>query len=180
VAPKELRGERVVLRPLERSDLPRCVAWFNDHEVTYYLGRDGPLTMEEEERWFANYKAKTDELIFAITVEDRHIGNVGVHNIDRANRRADVGILIGEKALWSKGFGSDALRAVLAYAFDEQRLNKVSLDVIDYNDRAIRAYERLGFLREGVKREDLLKRGRFVNVIRMSILAREFAPGRGA
>ena len=180
MALKELRGERVVLRPLEHGDLARCVAWFNDHEVTYYLGRDGPLTLEEEERWFANYKAKTDELIFAITVADTHIGNVGLHNIDLPNRRADVGIMIGEKSFWSKGLGTDALRAVLRYAFDELRLNKVSLDVIDYNERAIRAYERLGFVREGVKREDLLKRGQFVDVIRMSILAREAAPRREA
>ena len=56
MAVKELRGERVVLRPLDRSDLRRCVTWFNDSEVTYYLGRDGPLTLEEEERWFATYK----------------------------------------------------------------------------------------------------------------------------
>ena len=117
MAHKELRGERVSLRPLERTDLPRCVAWFNDREVTYYLGRDGPLTMEEEDRWFANYKAKTDELIFAITVDGHHIGNVGLHNIDRNHRRAEVGIVIGEKSHWSKGYGSEALRAVLEYAF---------------------------------------------------------------
>lgn len=175
---KELQGERVVLRPLDRADLPRCVAWFNDREVTYFLGREGPLTMEEEERWFANYKAKTDELIFAITVDARHIGNVGLHNIDRTNRRADVGILIGEKDLWSQGLGTDALRAVLRYAFGELRLNKVTLDVIDYNERAIRVYERLGFVREGVKREDILKRGKFVDIIRMSILAREYSAHR--
>ncbi len=179
MAVKELRGDRVVLRPLERGDLARCVAWFNDRDVTYFLGRDGPLTLDEEGRWFANYKAKTDELIFAITIDGHHIGNVGLHVIDRTNRRADLGILIGEKSLWSRGFGTDTLRAVLRYAFDELRLNKVSLDVIHYNDRAIRLYERLGFVREGVKREDLLKRGRFVDVIRMSVLAREFATARG-
>lgn len=178
MAVKELRGDRVVLRPLERGDLARCVGWFNDREVTYFLGRDGPLTMEEEERWFANYKAKTDELIFAITIDARHIGNVGLHGIDRSNRRADLGILIGEKELWSRGFGTDALRAVLRYAFHDLHLNKVSLDVIAYNDRAVRVYERLGFVREGVKREDLLKRGRFVDVIRMSVLSREFAAAR--
>ena len=175
---KELREERVLLRPLDRSDLRRCVAWFNDPEVTHYLARDGPLTFDEEERWFANYKAKTDELIFAITVDGQHIGNVGLHAIDRSNGRADVGIMIGEKAFWSQGHGTDALRAILRYAFRELRLNKVSLDVIDYNERAIRVYERLGFVREGVKRQNLQKRGKFVDVIWMSILAREFeAPG---
>jgi RimJ/RimL family protein N-acetyltransferase len=175
-----LRGERVVLRPLGREHLARCVTWFNDREVTYFLGREEPLTMEEEVRWFNDYRAKVDEEIYAIEVNGDHVGNVGLHNIDRRNRKASIGIVIGEKASWSKGYGTDAMRTVLRYAFRDLRLHKVNLDVIDYNERAIRVYEKCGFVREGVRRDELWKRGRFVNLVRMSILEDEFprAPAR--
>ena len=169
-----LEGERVVLRPLEREHLARCVKWFNDREVTLFLARDEPLSMEQEERWFAEYRSKVDEEIYAIEVEGDHVGNVGLHGIDRANRRASLGIVIGEKDRWSKGYGTDAMRTVLRYAFRELHLHKVNLDVLDYNERAIRLYERCGFSREGLRREELWKRGRFVNLVRMSLLESEF------
>ena len=129
--------------------------------------------MAEEERWFRDYERRTDERIFAIETGGTHIGNLGFHKIDRAHRKADVGIVIGEPTLWSKGYGTEAMHVALRYAFDVLGLNKVSLDVLEYNTRAIRTYERLGFQREGIHREDAYKDGRFVNVLRMSILARE-------
>ena len=172
-----MSGGRVVLRPLEREHLERCVKWFNDRDVTYYLGREQPLTMAEEERWFAEYRSKVDEEIYAIEVDGNHVGNIGLHGIDRANRKANLGIVIGEKDYWSKGLGTDAMRTVLRYAFEQLRLHKVNLDVIDYNERAIHVYERCGFVKEGVRREELWKRGRFVNLVRMSILENEFRDG---
>jgi len=175
-----LSGGRVVLRPLEKEHLPRCVKWFNDPDVTHFLGRAEPLTMAEEERWFAEYRLKVDEEIYAIEVDGNHIGNIGLHGIDRGNRKASLGIVIGEKEQWSKGLGTDAMNTVLRYAFGSLRLHKVNLDVIDYNERAIRVYERCGFVREGVRREELWKGGRFVNLVRMSLLETEFreaAPG---
>ncbi len=172
-----LSGGRVVLRPLEKEHLARCVKWFNDPDVTYFLGREEPLTMAEEERWFSEYRSKVDEEIYAIEVDGNHIGNVGLHGIDRANRKASLGIVIGEKEYWSRGLGTDAMDTVLRYAFDRLRLHKVNLDVIDYNERAIRVYERFGFVREGVRRDELWKRGRFVNLVRMSLLESEFGNG---
>ncbi|HEY4705289.1 MAG TPA: GNAT family protein [Thermoplasmata archaeon] len=169
-----IAGERIVLRPLQKEHLPRCVTWFNDPDVTYFLGREGPLTMAEEERWFAEYRQKIDEEIYAIEVNGDHIGNVGLHWIDRANRKANVGIVIGEKERWSQGYGTDAMRTILRYAFQRVNLHKVNLDVLDYNDRAIRVYEKCGFATEGVRRDEIWKRGRFANLVRMSILESEF------
>lgn len=170
-----LRGDRVVLRLLEREHLPRCVNWFNDPEVTRFLARETPLTMEQEERWYKDYRAKIDEEIYAIEVEGRHIGNIGLHSIDRTNRKANVGIVIGEKEYWSKGFGADAMTTALRYAFGALGLHKVNLDVIEYNARALHLYEKCGFVQEGVRRDEILKRERYVNLIRMSILEEEFA-----
>jgi RimJ/RimL family protein N-acetyltransferase len=168
-----LRGARVLLRPLALTDLRRCVKWFSDPEVIRFLGRNSPVTMAEEERWFRAYERRTDEQIFAIEVAGDHIGNLGLHKIDRVHRKAEVGIVIGEPTFWSKGYGTEAMRLALRYGFDDLGLSKVSLDVLETNVRAIRTYERLGFQREGLHRDEAYKDGRFVNVIRMSLLARE-------
>ncbi len=172
-----LRGDRVLLRPLTSSDLRRCVKWFSDPQIIRFLGRNSAVTMAEEERWFRDYERRRDEHIFAIEVEGRHVGNLGLHKIDSVHRKADIGIVIGETTFWSQGYGSEAMRVALRYAFDVLGLNKVSLEVLEYNIHAIRTYERIGFQREGLHREDIFKDGRFVNVLRMGILAREFDDG---
>src|SRR5207247_482593 len=137
------------LQPLASTDRRRCVKWFSDPQIIHFLGRNSPVTLPEEERWFRDYERRTDEQIFAIEAEGLHIGNIGLHKIDRVHRKADVGIVIGEPTFWSKGYGTAAMRTALRYAFGPLSLNKVSLDVLEYNTRAIRIYERLGFNREG-------------------------------
>src|SRR2546422_4648458 len=172
-ARRVLRGERILLRPLASSDLRRCVKWFSDPQIIRFLGRDAPVTLAEEERWFRDYERRTDEQIFAIEGEGQHVGNLGLHKIDRVHRKAEGGIVIGEPSFWSQGYGTEAMRVVLRYGFDVLALNKISLDVLEYNTRALRIYERRGLQRECGARQGLHKDGRFVNVMRMSILARE-------
>ena len=169
-----LRGAQVTLRPLATGDLRRCVKWFSDPLVTQFLGRTTPVTLAEEERWFRDYLRRSDEQVFAIEVQGKHVGNLGLHKVDRVHRKADLGIVIGEPAYWSRGYGTDALQTALAYGFGALSLNKISLDVLEDNARALHSYEKCGFVREGVHREDVFKDGRFLNVVRMSILAREF------
>jgi RimJ/RimL family protein N-acetyltransferase len=169
-----LRGARVLLRPLGTADLRRCVKWFSDPQVIQFLGRNSPTTLAEEERWYRDYSRRSDEQIFAIEVNGKHVGNLGLHKVDRIHRKADLGIVIGETEYWSQGYGTDALRTALRYGFEQLRLSKVSLDVLEYNSRALRSYEKCGFVREGIHREEVYKDGRFLNVVRMSILAREF------
>ncbi len=175
-----VRGDRIVLRPLAQGDLKRCVGWFSDPQVVHFLGRSTPVTLPEEERWFGEYNRRSDEQIFAIELDGRHVGNLGLHKVDRVHRKAEVGIVIGEPGYWSQGLGTDAMRAGLRYGFEVLGLNKISLDVLDYNSRGIRSYEKVGFVREGTHREDVYKNGRFFNVVRMSILAREFASREAA
>jgi len=90
-----LRGARVVLRPLATGDLRRCVKWFSDPQVTQFLGRTAPVTLAEEERWYHDYVRRGDEQIFAIEIEGKHVGNLGLHKVDRVHRKAHLGIVIG-------------------------------------------------------------------------------------
>src|SRR2546426_2125714 len=134
-ARRVLRGERVLLRPLASSDLRRCVKWFSDPQIIRFLGRDAPVTLAEEERWFRDYERRTDEQIFAIEVEGQHVGKLGLHKIDRVHRKAEVGIVIGEPSFWSHGDGTEAMRGVLRYGFDVLGLNKNFLGGLQYQPK---------------------------------------------
>ena len=96
------------------------------------------------------------------------------HNIDWKNRKAVQGIFIGEKEYWGRGYGSDAIRALLGFAFREMNLHRVYLSVYDYNERAIRCYEKCGFRHEGRLRKARFSDGRYHDELMMGILREEF------
>src|SRR2546428_13611067 len=90
-ARRVLRGERVLLRPLASTDLRRCVKWFSDPQIIRFLGRDAPVTLAEEERWFRDYERRTEEQSFASEVEGQHVGKRGLHKIGRGHRQDGCG-----------------------------------------------------------------------------------------
>src|SRR5439155_25131470 len=110
-----LQGDRLRLRLLAATEIRRYVKWFSDPQIIHFLGRNSPVTLLEEERWFRDYERRTDEQIFAIEAEGLHIGNIGLHKIDRVHRKAEGGIVIGEPTFWSTGDGRDAMRTGLRY-----------------------------------------------------------------
>ena len=172
-------GEKVLLRALTRSDLPRLVQWRNDPEVKALLGGwSFPISPEQEEKWLAQVYDDRDTCRLAIQRLDTevHIGNIGLYQIDWKNRKAEYAILIGDRGSWGQGFGLDATRALLDFAFNEMNLHRISLEVLAQHKRAIRLYEKAGFRVEGRLREDNFKRGQYLDTLIMSILAREFQP----
>jgi RimJ/RimL family protein N-acetyltransferase len=172
-----IRGTKTRLRALEQEDLPRCVRWFNDPDVRRFLVMRYPLSMTEEEQWWASRveRAQDNDHAFAIEAEDgTHIGNIGLHNWERENRRAMLGIAIGDKRYWGQGYGTDAIRAMLGWAFGYLNLNRVYLTVYAHNERAIRCYEKCGFQHEGTMRQAQYIDGRYVDEWTMGILRDEF------
>ena len=174
-----LFGTRVRLRAIERDDLPTFVRWFNDPEVRQYLLMYEPMSMAKEERWFERRLEMRDDFLFAIEahVDDQwvHIGNCGLHKIDWKNRNAVFGIVIGEKAYWRQGYGTDTAHTALRFAFNELNLRRVELEVYDFNPRARRCYEKAGYRHEGTRRQALFRDGRYHDVHLMAILRDEFA-----
>lgn len=170
-----IEGLRVRLRPLEERDLPTCVDWMADREVTRWLSAIGePPTLEEEQDWYDRRRADPDSVMWAIeTAEGRLIGNVELRLTPNA-RRAEMGIVVGDKAEWSKGYGTHTVRLVLRYAFKELDLNRVELTTDEENHRAIRCYEKCGFKREGILRQHRLIDGEFGNTLVMSVLLEEW------
>ncbi len=171
-------GEKVRLRAIEREDVPTFVRWFNDPEVRQYLLMFEPMSAAKEEKWFEGMLQRQNDYLFAVEVPVGdswvHIGNVGLHGIDWKNRNATFGIALGEKAYWNQGYGTDATRTILRFAFAELNLHRVELEVFDYNPRAARCYTKAGFRQDGVRREVFFRDGSYHDTYLMSVLNEEF------
>lgn len=169
-----LRGERVYLRGQERSDVPTFVRWFNDSELTGYLSMRAPMSLPMEEAWFERTVEAQGKDQYHFTIcrlaDSQPIGTCGLFAIDLVNGNAGIGISIGEKQLWNQGFGTDAMRALLDFGFGMLRLERMWLEVYDFNARGRRSYEKVGFVLEGTQRRSIYKRGRFIDVHLMAIL----------
>jgi UDP-4-amino-4,6-dideoxy-N-acetyl-beta-L-altrosamine N-acetyltransferase len=168
-------GSMTRLRRIERQDIPTFVRWFGDPEVREFLMINRPISTAEEEKWFERKLEEEDSEIFAIeTTDGTHIGNIELMDVDLRHRHAELGIVIGEKAYWGKGYGSDAIRALLAFGFEEMNLHRVFLRVYEDNARAIRAYEKCGFRQEGCLREASFRKGKYWDELVMGMLSHEF------
>lgn len=170
-----LEGPRLALKPLERKHLTQCVTWLNDPEVIEFLTISEPMSMEKEQKWYENYlKDKSSKVYVIETKKGKHIGNLGLHDIDLHNRKAEMGIFIGEKNLWGDGYGTEAVKLGLKLAFEGLNLNRVYLKVFIDNKRAQKCYERAGFKKEGMLRQEEFKDGKYIDCIIYSVLAREY------
>jgi ribosomal-protein-alanine N-acetyltransferase len=171
-----LIGSKVYLRPLEKADAPLIVPWFNDQEVIRTLHRYRPLTLKEEEEFLEQVMRDEGNVALGIVLRetDRLIGVTGLHHTDFRNRHCSFGILIGEKTEWGKGYGTEATGLVVRYAFETLNLNRVWLQAYEYNQGGLRAYEKVGFQREGVQRQDCFREGRYWDTILMAILREDW------
>ncbi len=167
-------GERVLLRAIERDDLPRYVEWFNDPTVLEYFGRYQPMSLAKEEKWYEQQLEDSSTLNFAVELEGRHVGGGGFCNIDGRNARAEVGLFVGLPELWDQGLGYDVLNTLLRYGFEQLNLHRIHLRVFADNERAVHLYEKLGFQHEGRWRDAEFRNGRYRDMLWMSILRPEW------
>ncbi len=174
-------GKHVYLRPLHRADAARTVPWVNDPEVTRSVTLHRPMNVESQEE-FVTRPASPSDVIFGIATKDPDvlIGTTGLHRIDARDRKAIYGIVIGDKSAWGKGYGTEVTGLMLEYAFLTLNMNRVALEVIEFNERGIRCYEKVGFSREGVLRHDAYREGRYWDTIVMGILRTEWDARRAA
>jgi RimJ/RimL family protein N-acetyltransferase len=169
-----LKGKKVVLRPIKMSDAPRFVKWFNDPEVGKFVSTR-VKDLKEEISYINNLKKDKAQHHFCIDTNGGiHIGSLALREVSKNNRSADLGIIIGDKSHWSKGYGSDAMAIVINFGFKKLKLHRIYLDVFSYNERAIKMYTKLGFKHEGNFRESYFWNGKFWDTYHMSILKREW------
>ena len=181
-----LLGERVRLRAVEEGDLPLLVRWMNDPEVRYWLHHsDRPDATVETVRGrfgltddgFANLVWMIETLrvlphdpTHSWQAEGRPVGHVGLLAVDPHHKRAELAISIGEKECWSRGYGTDAITAVLRHGFEALDLRRIDLHTDADNARGIRCYEKCGFVREGLLRSHRLRFGQPLNMVIMGAL----------
>lgn len=178
-----LVGKKIYLRPISPKDInKKYLSWLNDAEVTKYMEtRFRPPKLKDLEDYYKKISNSKNNEMFAIVVRAKHeyIGNIKLGSISLNHRYADLGIMIGEKKYWGKGYGQEACRLLLKYAFKVLDLNKVILGVYGNHKPAIRAYERIGFKTEGRIRKLLNFENRYVDKLIMGISSQEFFDREG-
>ena len=172
-------GKRVRLRSAERSDLERFLEWINDPEVTEGLTLFLPMSSVDEDKWFDTVMQRPqEEKPLVIDMKDgadwRLIGNSSFFDFDWIARVGEVGIMIGDKSVWNQGYGTEVMTLLLRHGFATLNLNRIYLRVYAENKRAIRTYEKAGFVHEGRMRQGVYKHGKYFDVLFMSVLREEW------
>jgi len=176
-------GKRIRLRGMERTDVPKSFEWINDPEVNEGLAIYLPMSLRDEEQWF-DQMAQRDQAEKPMAIEAcdgegwKLIGNCSIFNIEWTNRSAELGIAIGEKSVWNQGYGTETMQLLLQHGFETLNLNRLYLRVYSTNPRAIRAYEKAGFVLEGTLREAVYKHGKYSDVHIKSVLRSEWESKR--
>ena len=169
------QGARVRLIPLEKRHFAKSLEWLKDSTVTEYLPVSGTVDREEEIKSLEHLlKSGYARGFAAETLEGEHIGNGVLHHIDFRNRKAEFSGLVGEKRLWGKGYAVEGFAIALKIAFEDLKLNKVYVRISIDNKRAQKFCEKMGFKKEGVLRQDVLKNGKFIDFWMCSLLAEEY------
>jgi len=174
-------GKRIRLRRDERSDLPKFVEWLNDPEVRRYLSMTLPISQASEEQWFENMlKHPAEEQPLGIEIKDgdnwRLIGNCSLFDFNWRTRSAEVGLLIGDKSCWNKGYGTEVMRLLLRHGFETLNLNRIYLHVAAENGGGIRAYEKAGYVHEARLRQADFREGKYCDDLIMSVVRSEWNP----
>lgn len=168
-------GSKVRLAAAIQQDAQTLAAYTEDYEYLRNLDTDYAMPKTVEESGVKSVKMDDGvEFMLRTIDEDRLIGFVALHSIEWNNQAAKLAIGIGKAKDRGKGYGSDALRIILRYAFHELNLNRVGLDVISYNEIAYHAYKKAGFVEEGRMRSAVLRGGKAYDRILMSILRDEW------
>lgn len=176
-----LRGELVHLTVEDPKTLAEPTSrWSRDSEFWRLMdiSTARPYSTRQTLNWFEkDLEPAPNSFFFSVrtNAHDRLIGDVELDGICWQHQDAFVGIAIGEREFWGKGYGTDAMRVLLRFAFTELNLRRVTLSVFEYNPRAIRSYEKVGFVHEGRERGVIERSGRRWDVLSMGILRQEWA-----
>ena len=173
-----MHGKDVRLRPIRRDDSQLLYQWIVDRDLLILNAPYLPVSLPDHEAWIESMLVKrTDLVLFVIEdlAEARAIGTCQLFNINWVHRNAELQIRIGDNGSQSRGLGSEAIKLLVNFGFQDLNLHRIHLHVFTTNERAIWAYEKCGFVREGVLREAAHINGEFVDVLCMGRLRSEHA-----
>ena len=171
-----LIGERLYLRPLEKEDLAHIRRWANDPEIRQLTGEVMPMSQAGADEFLERVRTDKERVWFVVVLKegDRVIGEAGLLRIFWPWRATDLTIILGDKEAWGQGYGTEAIRLLLDYAFGYLNMHRVVIGVVGFNRRAIRFYEKVGFRQEGIERDGYYHDHAYHDFLMMSILEDEF------
>jgi RimJ/RimL family protein N-acetyltransferase len=161
---------------MERDDLPHVLRWLSDEELCGLIGHAGYSSAQDVEDWYSRASADPGRRWYSIVLDegDRVIGEAGLLRIDERWRTADMSIIIGERDMWHRGYGTDVGEMLLDLSFNYCGMHRVAVGVVGFHEPALRFWEKLGFQREGVQRDGYFHGGVFHDFVMMSILEDEW------
>lgn len=166
-------GEKIVLRAVEEDDNKMLLSLINDPDTEMMLGGSSwPVSEAEQLKWFERQEHSRDVLrcVVALKENGTAIGTLILSDIDQKNGTAQIHIKMAKDSGRGKGYGTDAVKTLVGYAFQELRLNSIYANILSYNEVSVHLFEKCGFKRDGVLRARVFKRGSFVDVFSYSII----------
>lgn len=167
-------GEKILLRAVEASDNSMLLSLINDPDTEMMLGGSSwPISESEQLKWFERQEHNKESLRCIVAEKEkpeRAIGTVILSEVDSKNGTGHLHIKMSKDGGRGKGYGTDAVSALVRYAFDELRLNCIYANILSYNEVSIRLFEKCGFQRDGVLRARIYKKGQYFDVFAYSII----------
>ena len=174
---KAMQGNTVSLRPLKKADVRSIARWHDDREIMTMISLTRTGSEEYWSEWLERKLQSPSAIYFGIVSknDDRLIGYIHLEELYPTQKLCrDVGILIGEKDMWSKGYGTEAMELLLRFAFEELGLHRLELMTFTFNRRGIRVWEKVGFKREGLMRRARLANGEWQDLYFYALLEDEY------
>jgi RimJ/RimL family protein N-acetyltransferase len=172
-----IKGKKVILRPMEETDLPQMQIWINRAEIRQNILVFRPMSARDENEWHEKIRKNDNGVQFAICNHDGDlIGSTGVFNINWQHRFAMTGTVIGDAEYRHKGFGTDAKMNLLNYAFNTLNLHRMITEAFEFNDASLRYSLKCGYKEEGRLRQQFFKNGRYWDAIQLGVLREEWLP----
>jgi [ribosomal protein S5]-alanine N-acetyltransferase len=172
-----LESERLYLRAVQSNDVDEAYRrWMNDATINKYLeSRFFPHTSETLKDYVQGKLNDNENPFFAIILKenDRHIGNIKLGPINTIHRFADIGIIIGEKDCWGKGYATEAIRLIVKYGFNTLNLHKITAGFYEPNIQSMKAFIKAGFIQEGVRKNHCYCDGKYVDDILVGLVRPE-------
>ena len=171
-----LATERLLMREITPEDVNALLVHFGNPEVVKFIGMQPIRTIEQANewlKWMGGFFAAKDGLRWGITLQDKtFVGSAGLHRWNREAHYAQIGCDIAYK-FWGHGYGQEAMREIIDFGWNQMKLNRIEAEIVDGNKRSVHVMEKLGFQKEGVLRQRLLKGGKFYDVLIYSLLRNE-------
>jgi [ribosomal protein S5]-alanine N-acetyltransferase len=172
--------ERLFLREMTAEDVNSLLMLFGNPEVVKFIGMQPIKTIEQANewlKWMGGFFAEKEGLRWGITLQDgTFVGSAGLHRWNKEAQYAKIGCDIAFK-YWGNGYGQEAMRQIIEFGWEQMKLNRIEAEIVSGNEASVHVVEKLGFKKEGVLRQRLLKGGKFYDILIYSVLRSEY-PGK--